>query len=161
MAILEIKKYPDPILHKRAKEIKEVTPEIKKLSEDMIQTLLKNEIEGMGLAAPQIGVSQRIMVVKTGEKPVAFINPEIIKKSREKEAMEEGCLSLPGLWLKIKRAKEVEIVALDINGKKIKINAEGLVSRIIQHEIDHLDGVLIINRVNFFRKFKLFHKGGK
>ncbi|MBI2450700.1 MAG: peptide deformylase [Candidatus Nealsonbacteria bacterium] len=143
MAILEIKKYPEPVLMKKAEKIKEITPEIKKLSEDMMETMLKTEPEGVGIAAPQVGVSKRMFVAQTAEGPRVFINPQLKKKSRETEIMEEGCLSLPGVWLKVKRVKKVELKGLDINGKKIKTKAEGLYARILQHEIDHLDGILI------------------
>lgn len=152
--IREIKKYPEPILNKKAGEIKEITPEIKKLAEDMIETLLKAEPEGVGLAAPQVGVSKRMFVAQTEKGLAVFINPKIIKKSKMAQTLEEGCLSLPGIYLKIKRAKLLELEALDINGKKINIKAEGFFARILQHEIDHLDGVLIIDRVNFWQKIK-------
>lgn len=128
---------------KKAEKIKEITPEIKKLSEDMMETMLKTEPEGVGIAAPQVGVSKRMFVAQTAEGPRVFINPQLKKKSRETEIMEEGCLSLPGVWLKVKRVKKVELKGLDINGKKIKTKAEGLYARILQHEIDHLDGILI------------------
>src|SRR3989338_6891626 len=117
--LLEIKKYPEIVLRKKAKEITEITSEIKKLAEGMTETMLKSQPEGVGLAAPQVGVSKRIIVVKTEKGPAVFINPKIVKKSRKKEAEEEGCLSLPGIWLKVKRVSEVELAALDINGKKI------------------------------------------
>jgi len=152
--LLEIKKYPEIVLRKKAKEITEITSEIKKLAEGMTETMLKSQPEGVGLAAPQVGVSKRIIVVKTEKGPAVFINPKIVKKSRKKEAEEEGCLSLPGIWLKVKRVSEVELAALDINGKKIKIKIGGLLARIFQHEIDHLDGILIINRVNIIQKIK-------
>lgn len=146
MAILEIKKYPDPILKEKADEVKEITAEIKKLVEDMAETMEKSEPQGVGLAAPQVGVSKRITVIKTDNGSVAFLNPKISKKSRKKELSQEGCLSLPAIWLDIKRAAEVEVKALDITGKKIKIKASGLLAKIFQHEVDHLDGILIIDR---------------
>jgi peptide deformylase len=155
MAVLEIKKYPDPILRKKCEKVKEITPEIKELAKDMIETMQKNEPEGIGLAAPQVGELKRIIVVQLGEEPAVFFNPKIIKKSREKEVMEEGCLSLPGLWLKIKRAKKVEVEAIDKNGKIIKIKTEGLPARVLQHEIDHINGILFIDRVGFFQRLKI------
>jgi len=155
MAKLEVKIYPDPILRKKCQEVKEVTPEIRKLGEDMIETMTRNEPEGIGLAAPQVGVSKRVIVVQTEKEPVILVNPKITKRSKETEIMEEGCLSFPGLWLKIKRAKSAEVEALDKNGKEIKIKAEGLSARVLQHEIDHLDGILFIDRVGFFQRLKL------
>src|SRR3989344_9239204 len=152
--ILEIKKYPDPTLRKKTEKVKEIAPEIKKLIQNMIETMLKSEPEGVGLAAPQIGISKRIFIAQTESGPAVFINHKIIKKGRKTEIMEEGCLSLPKTWLKIKRAKEIDIEALDINGKKIETKAEGMFAKILQHEVDHLNGVLIKDKVNFFQKLK-------
>lgn len=160
--IREIKKYPNPVLRQKAEKIREITPKIRQLADDLMETMLKSEQEGVGLAAPQIGVSKRIFIAQTdgfgelttSKKPAVFINPKIVKKSRKTEKAEEGCLSLPGVWLKIKRAKELEIEYLDINGKKIKTKAEGIFARILQHEIDHLNGILIIDKVNFWQKIK-------
>lgn len=168
MAILEIKKYPDPILRKKCGEVKEIAPNIKQLINDMIETMEENK--GVGLAAPQVGVLKRIIVARTDYGPKAFINPEIIKKTKEKEIMEEGCLSFPDLWLKVERAKGVEmfsfaedfsakggqITALDTNGNKMK--AVGFLARILQHEIDHLDGILFIDRISFWQRLKIRKK---
>lgn len=181
MAILKIKKYPDPILRKKCQEVKEVTEEIKNLGWDMVETMTENQ--GIGLSAPQVGELKRIIVVhpmpshaKRGEagdetkfqrpeertpeekaikSPQIFINPKITEKSKETEIDEEGCLSFPGLFLKIKRRKAVKIAALNERGEKIQVRAEGLPARIFQHEIDHLDGILFIDRLSFWQKFKL------
>ena len=139
-------------MRRKARDIKEVTPEIKKLAEDMIETMVNVKPEGLGLAGPQVGISKNIFVAQTTDGPRIFINPEIIKKSKETETMEEGCLSLPGVWLNIKRAKAAELEYLDAEGKISKIKAEGLFARILQHEIDHLKGILIIDKVNFWQK---------
>lgn len=155
MALLEIKKYPDKILKKKAEEVREITPELKKLAEDIMQTMLKSEPEGIGLAAPQIGVSKRIFVARIERNPIVFINPKIIKKSGRKSVEEEGCLSLPDVWLKIKRPKEIGVEAIDINGGKFRIKADGLMARVLQHEIDHLDGILIIDRISLIQKLKI------
>lgn len=159
----EIIKYPDPILRKKAAEVKEITEDIKTLAFEMMENVDKNQ--GIGLAAPQVGESKRIIVVyrisdrsqrtNLTIKPEVFINPKIIKKSRETEIEEEGCLSFPEVFLKIKRAKEVEVESLDLDGKKIRIKAKGLPARIFQHEIDHLNGVLFIDRLSFWQKRKL------
>jgi len=154
MALLEIKKYPDPILRKKCQEVKEITPEIKKLIEDMIETMEKNN--GVGLAAPQVGVLKRVIVAETENGPIGLVNPKVLRQSKEVEIMEEGCLSFPKLWLKIKRWKGVEIEALDGNGKKIK--AEELLARILQHEIDHLDSILFIDRISFWQRLKIRNK---
>jgi len=162
MVLLEIKKYPNPILRKKSEELEEITPEIKELVLAMTEIMEKNQ--GVGLAAPQVGELKRVIVVhpikersleeKSEKRPQIFINPEIIKKTKETEIDEEGCLSFPELFLKIKRAKEVEIEALNLNGEKIQIKAEGLPARIFQHEIDHLDGVLFIDRLSFWQRWK-------
>ena len=150
--VKEILKYPDPILRKKSEEVEEITEETKKLAQELKETMLANQ--GIGLAAPQVGVLKRIIVVQAEKGPQIFINPKIIKKSRETLIEEEGCLSFPGLFLKIKRAKEVEVEALNENGEKIFLKAEGLPARIFQHEIDHLDGVLFIDRLSFWQKLK-------
>jgi len=163
---LKIIKYPNPVLRKKCEEIEEVTEEIKNLGQDMIQIMTENK--GIGLAAPQVGELKRIIAVHpirkrvseevSRTKPQIFINPKIIKKSKKILIDEEGCLSFPGLFLKIKRAKEVEIEALNENGEKIKVQAEGLPARIFQHEIDHLDGILFIDRISFWQRLKIGKK---
>ena len=160
--ILEIKKYPDPILRKKCQEVTEITPEIIDLSQNMIKTLVVNQ--GVGLAAPQVGELKRIIVVKYPEdklamNPTVFINPEIMEKTKETQVEEEGCLSFPALFLKIKRAKGVKIKALNLEGKEVLIKAEGFVARIFQHEIDHLNGILFFDRLSFWRKLKLSKRG--
>jgi len=160
MAILEIKKFNAPILRKKAKKVEKVDKKVKSLVLNMVQTMKNGQ--GIGLAAPQVGISERIIVVmsdfRSGQS-LGLINPKIVKKSEEKEIGEEGCLSFPGIFLKIKRAKEVEVKGLDIEGKEIKIKTKGLLARVFQHEIDHLDGILFFNRLDFARKlkFKLKH----
>lgn len=150
--LLEIKKYPDPVLRKKTQEIKEVSEETRFLAENLAETMQKKD--GLGLAAPQVGVSQRIIAVQ-GEKGVLiFLNPRIVSKSRKKEIMEEGCLSFPGVFLKIKRPKEVEVAAQNIQGQEVSVKAAGLLARVLQHEIDHLAGKLIIDRLSFFQKLK-------
>jgi len=151
--IKEIKKYPDPILRKKCEEVKEVNEEIKKLVDDMIETMEKND--GVGLAAPQVGVSKRVIVVETEKGPEGFINPKILKKTKETEIDWEGCLSVPGIFLKIKRWKGIEVEALNQRGEKVRVKAVGLVARIFQDEIDHLNGILIINRIGFWQRLKI------
>jgi len=153
---LKIKKYPDPILRKKSQEVKMITPEIKKLIENMIETMEKNQ--GFGLSASQVGVLKRVIVAETERGPLDLINPKIIKNSKEKILDEEGCLSFPGLFLKIKRWKEVEIKAFNNKGEKIQIKTEDLPARILQHEIDHLDGILFIDRIGFWQKWKIRNK---
>ena len=138
------------MLRSRATEIERVNQEVLSLILQMKQTMNVNN--GIGLAAPQIGVSKRIIVVKDEKESHAFLNPQILKQSREKQEDEEGCLSLPGLFMQVKRAQRVEVLALTPEGKEVKIEVEGLASRIFQHEIDHLNGKLIIHRVNLWTR---------
>ena len=155
MAILDIKKFNDPVLRKECQEIEKIDEKTKKLIVDMAQTMVENQ--GIGLAAPQVGISEKVIVVATdlnGERILELINPKITKKSKEKEIGEEGCLSFPGIYLKINRAKKVEVEGLDINGKKIKLKAEGLLARVFQHEIDHLSGILFFHRLSILEKAK-------
>ncbi|KKP77867.1 MAG: peptide deformylase [Candidatus Moranbacteria bacterium RIFOXYA12_FULL_35_19] len=147
--ILPIITYPNIILRQKAKKVKDPkSKEIKSLILDMLETLEK--VNGLGLAAPQVGVSVQLCVVKnergSGSKTHILINPKIVRKSWGKEVCEEGCLSFPGKFIPIKRCKKVTVKALDKKGEKITIKAEGLLSRAMQHEIDHLDGVLFIDR---------------
>lgn len=148
--ILEIKKYPNPVLRKKCQEVAEITDEIRNLSQDMKETMRRKD--GLGLAAPQIGELKRIIIVQTANGAEVFINPKITGKSKETEIREEGCLSFPGLFLKIKRAGEIEMEFLDLRGEKKEIKAEGLSARIFQHEIDHLDGILLIDRISFLQR---------
>ncbi|MBI2054397.1 MAG: peptide deformylase [Candidatus Staskawiczbacteria bacterium] len=148
--VLKIEKFGSQVLKEKAKEVDELTPEIKELIFNMKETL--RQAQGVGLAAPQVGVSKRVVVVETEKGAVGFINPKIIKKSREKETQEEGCLCMPGIFLRIKRAKEVGVEAQNETGEIVKIETKGLLARIFQHEIDHLDGILITDRISFWKK---------
>jgi peptide deformylase len=143
--VLPILAYPNPLLKKKAQIIKDPTsPEIKDIIFDMLETLEKNN--GLGLAAPQIGKSIRLCIIKVDSKTLILINPKIKSKSWKKEMLEEGCLSFPGEFIPIKRSKKVKVEAQDRKGNKIKIETEGLLARAMQHEIDHLDGILFIDR---------------
>ena len=142
--MLKILKYPDAVLKKKAQKVATVDRQIKNLALDMIETM--NKVGGVGLAAPQIGVSQRIIAVKNEDEDWVIINPEIIKKSWRKETSTEGCLSLPGVEVKVKRHHKITVKGLNYSGESIIIEAKGLLARIFQHEIDHLNGVLIIDK---------------
>jgi peptide deformylase len=141
--ILEIRKIGDPVLKQKAQKVDKVDSKIKRLVEDMIETM--KFANGVGLAAPQVGEPLRIIVVDYENKPIAFINPEILEAEGETIDL-EGCLSVPGIELKIKRYERIVFKAQDLNGKVKKYRAKGLLARVIQHEIDHLDGVLIVDR---------------
>lgn len=143
MAVLPIVKIGDPILETRAQEVPRITKKITKLVEDMIETMY--EANGAGLAAPQVGVSKRIIVVDLGEGPVCLINP-VVQSAQGEEIDVEGCLSIPERWVYVKRAAEIEVTGLNEKGKPVRVKAEGFLARALQHEIDHLDGILILDR---------------
>jgi peptide deformylase len=147
--ILPIEKgQANPILRQKAQEVKEITAKIRQLILNMNETLEANN--GLGLAASQVGQSLRIILAKPepDKKALVLINPEIKKTSRKKEIMIEGCLSLPDEAVAVERAKKIAVAGSDINGKKVKIKAEGLFARVLQHEIDHLEGILITDKRN-------------
>jgi len=159
MAIVEIKKFNDKVLREKCARVQKIDRGVRDIIVDLAQTMEQDN--GFGLAAPQIGVSKRIIVVRadSGDRRIlVLVNPKITAKSKEKEELEEGCLSFPGIFLKIKRPKKVEVEGLDINGKEIKFSADGILARVFQHEIDHLDGILFFSRLGFFKKIKFFIK---
>lgn len=144
---LPMKIYPDPILRQKTRELtnEEIkSSEIHQLILDMALTM--DAENGVGLAAPQIGHSIRLAIIKTDEGPLALINPYIKKKSWKKELGEEGCLSIPKVFGEVKRYLSIDVETLDRDGKKVNFTAKGFFARVIQHEIDHLDGVLFIDK---------------
>lgn len=145
MGAEEVVKYGNPVLKERAKEIPEFTEEISQLIEHMYEVMY--DAEGVGLAAPQVGKSIRLFTYDVGEGPHAFINPVILKKSGRQVAV-EGCLSVPGLNGEVERANVAIVEGINENGEKVKIKGEGLLARCFQHEIDHLDGILFIDRAD-------------
>ncbi len=154
MAIRSILHYPDPRLRQKAAPVTEITPEIRKLVEDMAETMYA--APGVGLAATQIGEPHRVFLIDiAGEdepsKLHVFINPEIVKTEGE-ECSPEGCLSFPGISEEIKRAAKVTVRAIGLDGKSFQIEAEGLLAVAVQHESDHLDGVLMIDRMGMLKK---------
>jgi len=153
--ILPIIKNPSPLLRKKSEEIdlkKIKANELKELCADMIKTM--KEEDGKGLAAPQIGENIRLIVINTKDGVKIMINPKITKKSWTKEWSEEGCLSVPGFYGKVKRNKKINCVYFDKKGQKTKIQAEGLLAFVIQHETDHLDGILFIDKAKEIKKIK-------
>jgi peptide deformylase len=145
MATREIRTFGDPVLRQRAREVEEITDLHRKLIKDMIDTM--RAAPGVGLAAPQIGVLERIFVWEVEDRHGAVVNPEIVERSSATATDDEGCLSLPGLTYPVERAAEVTIRGLDENGRPIELTGTELLARIFQHEIDHLDGVLFIDRL--------------
>ncbi len=154
MTVLEVRKAPDPVLLKKTNRVTKIDASIQRLIDDMIETM--RDEHGVGLAANQVGVPLRVLVMgipeddeETGEKAVheyVLINAEFIKKWDEQE-MEEGCLSIPGYRGKLKRFNQVKVKGLDREGKEVRIKGEGLLAQALQHEIDHLNGVLYVDRM--------------
>jgi len=146
MAVLTIRVAPDLILRQKSKRVRAIDGSIKKLIGDMIETL--HAAPGrVGLAAPQVGVSLRVIVIGIPEEEdIALVNPEIVRRKGER-MVTEGCLSMPGYFGVVKRSESVRVKARDVNGKKIKIKASELLAQTLEHEIDHLNGVLFIERL--------------
>lgn len=161
MSVLNINIYGDGVLRDKAKPVKEVNKKIIDLINNMADTMYK--VPGVGLAANQVGILKRIIVVDvTGgengrENFIALINPEIVEKDGLLEE-DEGCLSLPGITASVKRFAKVTVCGLDIKGKPVKITASDLLSRVLQHEIDHLDGILFVDYLSFTQKIFVQNK---
>lgn len=151
MAILRIVKYPDPVLSARTQEVGKITDGDRKLVRDMIDTMYAES--GVGLAANQVGVSKRLFVASADQvrgQELVFFNPVIVRsKGVIKEF--EGCLSVPEFYEPVKRAKRVWMRATTLEGKEVEVTGEGLLSRIFQHEVDHLNGILFIDRLGFMK----------
>ena len=148
MTLRKILHYPNPKLRNIAKTVDKVDADIKRLVDDMFETMYEDN--GIGLAATQLGIELRIFVIDIqdkNQKPLAFINPVIIEKIGEQK-YQEGCLSVPGIYAEVKRAAKIKIEALDRNGEKFTLEANDLLSVAIQHEFDHLDGKLFIDHLS-------------
>jgi len=154
MAILEILKYPHPLLKKSCEDVEEINGETKRVIQDMIETMYA--AEGVGLAASQVGISQRIIVVDVSpvdaqQNLFAMINPEIVSEEGEVEH-EEGCLSVPDCVEKVKRKEKVRVKGISPEGEPMDIGAEGILAFALQHEIDHLNGTLILDRLSGLKR---------
>ena len=145
METSEIIRYGDPVLRRKAEVVKDFDDEIRALIQRMYVVMA--EVRGLGLAGPQIGVSKRIFTYDVGEGPHALINPKVLRTSGE-EVNVEGCLSIPGLQGDVARAERVTVAGIDENGEKVKIRAEGMLARVFQHELDHLDGTMFVDRAD-------------
>jgi peptide deformylase len=145
MAVLDIRTFGDPVLRQRAREIEAVTELHRRLVSDMTDTM--REAPGVGLAGTQVGVLERVFVWEVEDRHGAVVNPVIVGRSSDTIEDEEGCLSLPGLVYPVTRAVAVTVEGLDEHGEPVRIEAEDLLARVVQHEIDHLDGVLFIDRL--------------
>jgi peptide deformylase len=147
MALIQIRTLPDPVLKQKAKKVSGADPSVRKLIANMLETM--HEASGVGLAAPQIGVSLRIVTIRLPEEDaedIILINPEIVKKSGERE-IEERCLSIPGYAGQVKRAVSVTVKGRDQNWKERRIKADELLAQALEHEIDHLNGILFVDRL--------------
>jgi peptide deformylase len=140
-----VRVFGDPVLRKVADEIAEIDGKLARLAEDMLETMYAEP--GLGLAAPQVGVQRRLFVYDIGEGPRALVNP-VISESSGEWVYEEGCLSVPGLSWDIVRPKEVLLTGYDLDGNEVAIEADELLARLFQHELDHLDGVLLLDRLD-------------
>lgn len=145
MAVRFIRKGEDPALRVVAKEVKEITPVIHRLLDDMLETLHYSD-NGLALAAPQVGIAKRLVVIEADEQLYELINP-LIKKMSGSYVDIEGCLSFPDVWGEVERATSVVVEAINRHGEVVTIEAEGLMARALQHEIDHLDGILFVDKV--------------
>ncbi len=141
--ILRIRKEGSDILRKKARLVTSIDRSVHRLVEDMFETMY--DANGVGLAAPQVGRSLQVVVIDVGEGPLALINPKITAQSGSVTDI-EGCLSFPGVTAKVPRAEQVTVEGLDLDGKTLLFQADGLLARAVQHEIDHLDGIVIIDR---------------
>ena len=144
MAPYQIRVFGDPVLRQRAAEIDEIDGRLATLADDLLATMY--EAPGIGLAAPQVGVQKRLFVYDVGEGPRVLVNPEITE-SRGEWVYEEGCLSVPGLAWEIVRPKEIHLTGFDLDGNEVSIEGDELVGRLFQHELDHLDGVLLLEHL--------------
>jgi peptide deformylase len=160
MATLLIRKYGDPVLRRRAKEISRVDEKIKKIASQMLETL--KEAGGMGLAANQVGEELRLIVVDPSRfepdaRPLIIANPVIVNSSGE-QIEEEGCLSIPGTYAEVKRPFELKVKGINLDEKEIVVEAKGILSRVLAHEIDHLNGILFIDHLSSIKRSLLSRK---
>jgi peptide deformylase len=159
MAIREIRLLGDPVLRQRAEPVAAVDEDVRRLIDDMLQTMYA--ASGVGLAAPQVGVPQRVLVVDVNEPDVpafALVNPELAESGGERVRAEEGCLSIPGVSDLVERDARVVVQGLDREGEPARIEAEGLLARVLQHELDHLDGILFIDRLSPLKRQMLLRR---
>ena len=163
MTIKKILTEPDPFLRQKSSEVDQVTDETRKLMDDMLETMY--DAPGIGLAAIQIGVPKRVIVIDLSrdekKNPLYFVNPKIIKRSDTDSTYEEGCLSVPGQFAEVDRPDKCHISFLDYNGKKQELKAEGLLATCIQHEMEHLEGILFIDYLSKLKKNLIVKKLSK
>lgn len=160
MSLLKIRVYGDPVLRDAAEDVSDFGESLETLARDMVQTMIKED--GIGLAAPQVGISERFLVMGIpGEKEsdprsiYALANPRIVEESEETVVMEEGCLSLPGINEDVIRPERVVVEYQDLQGNPQRLEADGMLARVVQHEMDHLDGVLIVDHITSLKRSML------
>ncbi|MYI06305.1 MAG: peptide deformylase [Gemmatimonadetes bacterium] len=164
MALLDIRLLGEKVLRRKADPVEEITDETRRLVSDMWDTMY--EAEGIGLAAPQVGMSLRILVVDVADEDEsrhvhALVNPVVVESSNATDKAREGCLSIPGIEETVTRPARVTVEALSVDGEAVRIEADGLLARALQHEVDHLDGVLFIDRVSPLKRSMLLRKWRK
>ena len=164
MAILGIETLGSRVLREKAAPVEAVTDDVRRLVRDMMDTMY--DAEGIGLAAPQVGISERILVVDVGDEDEngqvhALINPVIVEFGKETEKASEGCLSIPGIEEMVNRPARVIVEALNPDGDPVRIEAEGLLARALQHEVDHLDGILFVDRLSSLKRGIILRKWRK
>ncbi|MEM9101306.1 MAG: peptide deformylase [Pseudomonadota bacterium] len=158
MAILEILTYPDPRLREKAQQITNIDEKLQTIIDNMLETMY--HANGIGLAATQVNIQLQLMVIDVSEKsdsPLVFINPQVIEK-RGIEEMDEGCLSFPGVYAKVKRANEIKVSALDRHGKTFEVDTGDLLAVCIQHELDHLEGKLFVDYLSPLKRQRIKSK---
>jgi len=148
LALAQIRQYPDPALRLKAREVAEVDDDVRRLAERMIA--LMHDAHGVGLAATQVGVLRRLFVFRAGEdeEATAVVNPTLAERSTETETDDEGCLSLQGVLVPVERAVRVTLEGTSLDGEPLRLELDGLRARVVQHEVDHLDGTLIVDRTD-------------
>ena len=164
MAVLKLYEYPDEVLRQKCERVTKIDDELRKFLDDMLETMYVDK--GCGLAAPQVGVTKRVIVLDpnpsdedlSARRPMYLINPEIIWRSEEKVLFNEGCLSLPDQRAEVERFERVRVRFIDYNGKEREILADELLAIILQHEIDHLDGILYIDHLSRLKRSRLLKK---
>ncbi len=159
MSILDIRVLGDPILREDTVPVGEVTDELRTLAADMFETMYL--AKGIGLAAPQVGRSERIAVVDVDDKPLVIINPEIVEADAKTAKAEEGCLSIPDIYGDVERPARVRVRALDLDGKEFEVDADELFARCLQHEIDHLHGKLFVDYLSVLKRRSALAKWAK
>jgi peptide deformylase len=161
MAVREIVLLGDPVLRKKAEDVESFDEELRSLVDDMFETMAF--AEGAGLAAPQIGISRRVLVADVrrdagDEARVALVNPRVVETGEEEDRAPEGCLSIPGVSEMVPRPTRVVVEGFDPEGERVRVEAEGLFGRVLQHEVDHLDGILFVDRISPLKRRMLLRK---